>query len=456
MKNKVALLTMAISSVLVLTACNDDDNTEITIPTTNGNHAPTLTVSAKTVAKEAAVEGVVIVESRGEDKDSDTLTYSLAGNDTGYYAIDSATGAVSLTTKGAEAVAADKVLPEIKVKVSDGKDEVEKSATPKIGEGSTSDAPKLTALLANDDRFSTLASALQATAGDSTNNLGTDIEQLNDITLLAPTNEAIDKTLDILTIQMPELDTNNSGKIELNELTAKPELLKSILQYHVLTSKVEAAQVASSLNKNLPTVNGLPLFVTQSGTDFIIPSQAIQLANINKAAGAADTAQAKVDLTSTDIAINNGVVHVIDQALIPPMYDIDETLTRLSETKQFRSFLDIVSTANGSVAGASSDKDATSYTVLAPNNAALNQKCIDLNPAAKGQTGGKDIIDANNECFLEPVAGYGSEVNKFVPVSGNIKSDTMFSAELPEIKGDIVLANIIASNGVIHITDSLQ
>lgn len=456
MNTKVALLAVAVSSILALTACNDDnDKLVISTPASDENHAPTLTLMVKAVPSSEAMEGMVIVTSQGADEDGDSLTYSLVGNDAGYYEVDPATGAVSLTEKGEAAVAAGTALPELKVKVTDGEADVEKSATPNITAGSDNAAPNVTTLLANDDRFSILASALQAVPGDSTNNLGTDIEQLANVTILAPTNEAIEKTLDILAVQMPELDTDDNGKIELVELTANPELLKSLLQYHVLTSKVEAAQVGSMLNKNLPTANGLPLFVTQSGSDFVIPSQAIQLANANKAGGAQDVAQAKIDMQGIDIAIKNGVVHVIDQALIPPMYNVDETLTMLPETKQLRSFLDIVGT-DGKVASVATDKGASSYTVLAPNNEAFNKKCTELNSAAKGYTGGKDIINANNECDVEPLVSFGSTVNQFVPIPNNIKSGTMFSGELTSIKGNIINANIIANDGVIHITDSLQ
>jgi uncharacterized surface protein with fasciclin (FAS1) repeats len=73
------------------------------------------------------------------------------------------------------------------------------------------------------------------------------------------------------------------------------DLLIAILTYHVLPGKVMAADVAKL--KEAKTVNGKMLRVKVSGSNVMIND-------------------AKV--TSTDIVASNGVIHVIDNVVLPP------------------------------------------------------------------------------------------------------------------------------------------
>lgn len=312
------------------------------------------------------------------------------------------------------------------------------------------DAPTVTEYFANTGGFSLLTSALSAVPGDTTNNLGTDIEQMSGITFLAPTDAAIQKTLDILGEQMPDLDTNKNGTVDVNELLAQPELLKSLLQYHVINETITSSEVAGKLSKNLMTANGMPLFITQSASGFAVPSQLIQLANLK---ADTDLPQAMVDTGNIDIEIKNGVIHVIDQALIPPTYDLDETLDMIPETASFRAFLDLI--GDGSIASVATDKTAGAYTVLAPNKATLDAKCVALNPQAESFVG-ITIITSSNECDFEALKSISSQIGTYVPIANSIQTPTKFTGGLSDVSGEVLLPNIIATNGAIHVTDSLQ
>ena len=98
-------------------------------------------------------------------------------------------------------------------------------------------------------------------------------------TVFAPTNDAFEavpaKTLDAL--------------------AKDPALLKSVLSYHVLAGKLTSADVKNGPAK---TVQGANVALAKAGT-FVTIDEAV--------------------VTTADVPVSNGVVHVIDRVLLPPM-----------------------------------------------------------------------------------------------------------------------------------------
>jgi len=103
-------------------------------------------------------------------------------------------------------------------------------------------------------------------------------------TVFAPTNEAF-AALD------PAL---------VESLVSNPEALKKVLLYHVVSGKVLSSQLSDNLS--VKTVQGAPIKIN------IIQGYHGVSVKINNAA----------TVTKTDIPAKNGVIHVIDQVLIPP------------------------------------------------------------------------------------------------------------------------------------------
>ena len=81
----------------------------------------------------------------------------------------------------------------------------------------------------------------------------------------------------------------------LEALSKDPAALKAVLTYHVLPAKALAADIKNGKAK---TVNGAELELSKAG-DFVT----VENAMVSKA----------------DIAASNGVVHVIDTVLMPPV-----------------------------------------------------------------------------------------------------------------------------------------
>lgn len=81
----------------------------------------------------------------------------------------------------------------------------------------------------------------------------------------------------------------------LDALAKDPALLKSVLTYHVLAGKVASADVKNGPAK---TVQGANVALAKAGS-FVTVDEAV--------------------VTTADVPVSNGVVHVIDRVLLPPM-----------------------------------------------------------------------------------------------------------------------------------------
>ena len=127
--------------------------------------------------------------------------------------------------------------------------------------------------IANTPTLSTLSSLI-ASAG-----LGATLNAGGPYTVFAPSNDAF-KAVPAKTLQ---------------DLAQNPEKLKAVLTYHVVAGKTMAADVKNSKVKSL---NGADLELSKAG-DFVVVENAA--------------------VTTADIAASNGVVHVIDNVLMPPI-----------------------------------------------------------------------------------------------------------------------------------------
>ena len=133
---------------------------------------------------------------------------------------------------------------------------------------------------ANPD-FSTLVTAIKA--ADLVETLSGD----GPFTVFAPTNEAFAKL------------KAKIGEAKFNAALANKDLLVKILTYHVIKGKVMAADVLKLKSGTMvTTVEGGKVVVKHSKKGVYV--------------GAAT-------VTKTDIEASNGVIHVIDTVLMPPM-----------------------------------------------------------------------------------------------------------------------------------------
>jgi uncharacterized surface protein with fasciclin (FAS1) repeats len=130
---------------------------------------------------------------------------------------------------------------------------------------------------ASDPRFSTLAGLLE------TSGLSTQLEALGPFTLFAPTNEAF--------AALP------AGTLE--SLAQNPSLLQQILLYHVAEGAISSEEITSA---------------TAPTTATTAEGQELQI-GVNDGTV---TVNGTAEVIDTDIEAGQGVIHVIDEVLLPP------------------------------------------------------------------------------------------------------------------------------------------
>ena len=131
------------------------------------------------------------------------------------------------------------------------------------------------------DDFNTLVAAVQA-AG-----LVDALSGEDELTVFAPTDEAFAAALDAL-------------GLTADELLADTETLTAVLTYHVVAGEVLAADVVTLDGESVETLNGATVDITVDG-DTVMVNDATVIA--------------------ADVDASNGVIHVIDTVLLPPAGD---------------------------------------------------------------------------------------------------------------------------------------
>lgn len=135
----------------------------------------------------------------------------------------------------------------------------------------------IVAVAQGNPEFSTLVAAITA-AG-----LGDALSGEGPFTVFAPTNAAFEA--------LP------AGLLEKLLLPENKEVLTKILTYHVVAAKVMAADVAAG---DVTTLEGSAFAITTEGGVKVNAS----------------------NVTATDVAASNGVIHVIDAVLVPASVDV--------------------------------------------------------------------------------------------------------------------------------------
>lgn len=128
--------------------------------------------------------------------------------------------------------------------------------------------------IAADPALSTLNGLIQSTGLTDT------LKGTGPFTVFAPTNDAF-KAVPAKTMA---------------SLANDPAALKGVLTYHVIAGKTLAAEVK---NGKVPTVNGASVELNRAGDFVTVGESAI--------------------VTKADMTASNGVVHVIDAVLLPPV-----------------------------------------------------------------------------------------------------------------------------------------
>lgn len=270
----------------------------------------------------------------------------------------------------------------------------------------------ITEIAAGDSELSTLVDALQRTGLDATlNAAGT-------YTVFAPTNAAFDSAFAALGL--------TNGLDDLDNAT-----LTNILLYHVLGSTVPSGSVPNGYTNTLatgPGSNNLSMLLDNtSGV----------------------TIQGSAMVTDADITANNGVIHKIDQVLLPPTV-VDAAIAN----GEFSPLVGAV--VHAGLDGVLSSTDST-FTVFAPTTAAF----VALAPPSGDVTGlpATAVADILLDHVLNGVnVQSGSLMNgQTVTTMGGLTLTFDLTGTPVTINDsiNIVATDVQCTNGVIHVIDAV-
>lgn len=260
----------------------------------------------------------------------------------------------------------------------------------------------------SDNNFSILVSALVKA------DLAGVLSGTGNFTVFAPTNEAFNALFSELGI---------SGIDDLSKETLTP-----ILLYHVLGTEAKSSMITTGYYNTLSPAQGSYLSLKADVASGVM---------LNR----------NTNVTKADVDVKNGVIHVIDRVLLPPTVVgqalINDSFSILVQAVVKANLVDALN-GNGP------------FTVFAPTNEAFE--------ALFSTLGISGIADLTAE-QLTPILTYHV-------VSGNVLSSQLSEGSVPTLNGEslsvslspapgingtarIVATDVQASNGVIHVIDSV-
>ena len=291
--------------------------------------------------------------------------------------------------------------------VSCSDDDDDTPQTPAVG--------NIVAVASGDSQFSTLVAAVTKAE------LVTTLQGTGPFTVFAPNNAAFTK----------------AGVTSLDGLTK--DALTPILTSHVVSGEVKAADVKSGTVKTVNANNDI--YVSKNADGVFI--------------------NGNIKVIATDVDASNGVIHVIDNVIVPPT----QSLVQVAQANtDFSELVSLVLAADPAVATALSTPSANGLTVFAPTNAAFTE-LYKTTPKAT-------LLDPANKTLLTNVLLY------------HVVPGRVFSTDLPNVSGEvatantsgkltfnlsggakvvgtasgasnITTANILATNGVVHVIDKV-
>jgi len=260
--------------------------------------------------------------------------------------------------------------------------------------------------------------------------------QLNG-TVFAPTNAAFE--------QLPA-PFNSASSISAISDAATINTLREIIRYHV----VQGARKAANLpNGSYPTFK--TAFAPQGNLLFV-----------SRSIGGDVFVNGATKVVAADVQASNGVIHVVDKVLFYPTQDMAQVAISNGNFKALVAALQKTNLTNVFMA------TATNATVFAPTDAAFAKLPEPLNTAAniKGITDPATISTLRSVLLYHVLAGrvFSTDLREGI-TPGTLLTGKTVTISLTggaKVKGsgnstasNIILANVLARNGVIHAIDQV-
>jgi transforming growth factor-beta-induced protein len=216
------------------------------------------------------------------------------------------------------------------------------------------------------------------------------------------------------------------GSRTINRLLTNPELLKKVLLYHVVSGKVMAADVVGL--SSAASLQGASINISVNGGKVVLNGNS--------------------SVTATDISASNGVIHVIDTVILPPLDVVDTAILN----GNFNTLITAVKAAG--LEGAL--REAGPYTVFAPTDAAFAKlPPATLNALLKDPAALSNILlyhVVNGKVVASDVVGLSSATSL---QGSNIAIRVSGGKVVLNGTSTVIATDVAASNGVIHVIDTV-
>jgi transforming growth factor-beta-induced protein len=252
-----------------------------------------------------------------------------------------------------------------------------------------------TALSNNPNEFNTLVEAVVAADLVST------LKGTGPFTVFAPTDDAF-------------------AKLGIDLSTLSKEDLTNILLYHVLAGSVKSTDLANGF---VETAGGYSIEINIDNGAMINTSK----------------------VTSADVMASNGIIHIIDEVLLPPTENIVEKALSFNPD-EFNTLVaaviqaDLVSTL----------QSEGPFTVFAPTDAAFDALGVDLANLSKE--------DLTSILLYHVVPGsiFSSDLSEgSVPTANGASIAVSLDSGVKIDESNVIIANVQTTNGVIHVIDKV-
>ncbi|KAF2101005.1 Fasciclin-domain-containing protein [Rhizodiscina lignyota] len=275
----------------------------------------------------------------------------------------------------------------------------------------------LNATLASNNQTSALSGLLAAYP-----DLVRGLESARNVTLLAPSNNAIETLLN-----------SSMGKL----LSSDPGLTQAVLTYHVLKGTYEASAIT-----NMSTF--IPTMLTNTTYTNVTGGQVVEAITISGNVTFFSGLNMNASVVQPDVNFTGGVIHVIDNVLTLPVND--------SATAAAANLTSLVGALGASKLVDTVDS-LRDVTIFAPNNTAFQ----DIG-SALANLSTNDLATILEYHVVKGPVGYSSKLKngmKLDTVGGksltiHIENGTVFVNS-----AKVVTPDVLVSNGVVHVIDNV-
>ncbi len=275
--------------------------------------------------------------------------------------------------------------------------------------------------------------------------LATTLSGTTQLTVLAPTNAAFAK------LAGTPLDAfSTAAKINAVTDPAQISALRSVLLYHVLAGRKAAADFPAGASAQVTQrpasagVNDNTVYASRNGNNVFL--------------------NGGTRVVTADVAASNGIIHAIDNVLLPPSQTIAAIVAASASAAQpqFTQLLRALQRPAAAALLAAAANSGSNLTVFAPTDAAFQALLTSQNLNNIDQVPDALLLNVLRLHIVNDARAFSSDLtnNQVVAtLGGNVTVGVSNAAVTVRGQGNnnmpanVAIANVLATNGVVHAID---